>query len=313
MASCHAGPSSPIILCQFHKFPDFSLTFLCQGWQGRDAGVPYLCYLTCCLSAFQHAKDRYDPTMVAMSSSAASSSRTRMIALAVSCAAAAAILGGVLAGGDAGSAWQWLRWIAKPLTTLLILVAAALAWRPVSPRYRFWIVAGLVFSLTGDVLLMLPADLFVAGLVAFLGGHLCFITAFLGDSRFGTRPLAWLACLLVGGVITVLLWPSIPPALRPAVAVYALVLSSMGAQALGRAWFHAGDALARPARRAAVGSLLFMLSDSLLAWNRFHLALPLATLWVLGSYYAAVWFIARSVAQDEGSIEAAAMRPGGTR
>ncbi len=246
-----------------------------------------------------------------MPTTAASSSRTRGIALAVSCAAAAAILGGILASGDGGASWQWLHWIAKPLTTLLILAAAALVWTPVSRRYRRWIVAGLVFSLAGDVFLMLPADLFVAGLVAFLGGHICFMVAFLGDSRFGTRPLAWLACLAVGGANLVLLWPSIPAALHPAVAVYGLVLSGMGAQALGRAWFHVDGRLARPARRAAIGALLFMLSDSLLAWNRFHGAIPLATLWVLGSYFAALWCIARSVAQDEGVVGAEVERAEG--
>jgi uncharacterized membrane protein YhhN len=249
--------------------------------------------------------------MLVMPASAASPSRTRGIALTVSCAAAAAILGGMLGGGAGAVAWQWLHWIAKPLATLLILAAAAFAWAPVSPRYRAWIVAGMGFSLVGDVLLMLPANLFVAGLVAFLGGHFCFIGAFLGDSRLGVRPLAWLACLLVGGANLALLWPSIPAALHPAVAVYGLVLSCMGAQALGRAWFHVADTLARPARRAACGGLLFMLSDSLLAWNRFHAALPLAALWVLGSYYAALWFIARSVAQDEAPIEAVAMQTGG--
>lgn len=249
--------------------------------------------------------------MLAMPASAAPSSRTRGIALAVCCAAAAAILGGALSGDETGTAWQWLHWIAKPLATLLILAAAAFAWAPVSRRYRGWIVAGMLFSLAGDVLLMLPANLFVAGLLVFLGGHLCFISAFLGDSRLGTRPLAWLACLLVGGANLVLLWPSIPAALHPAVAVYGLVLSGMGAQALGRAWFHAGDALALSARRAAIGGLLFMLSDSLLAWNRFHGSMPLSTLWVLGSYYAALWFIARSVAQDEVSIEARALQTGG--
>ena len=203
--------------------------------------------------------------------------------------------------------------MAKPLATLLILAAATFAWPPVSRRYRQWIVAGLMFSLAGDVLLMLPADLFVGGLLAFLGGHVCFIAAFLGDSRFGTRPLAWLACLLVGGGNLALLWPSIPAALHPAVAVYGLVLSAMGAQALGRAWFHAGTRLARPAQRAAIGGLLFMLSDSLLAWNRFHGTVPLAMLWVLGSYFAALWFIARSVAQDNGSVDSGTVRAGDLR
>jgi len=230
----------------------------------------------------------------------------RVIGPAVLCAAGAAMLGGVL--GDGADVWRWLHWVAKPLATVLVLGAAAFAWPPIAPRYRRWIAAGLACSLIGDILLMLPADLFVVGLLAFLAGHVGFITAFLGDSRLGTRPLAWLACLLVVAINLTLLWPSVPPTLRVAVAVYALVLSAMGAQALGRAWQHAGDRLALPARRAAIGGLLFMLSDSLLAWNRFHGVLPLAAVWVLGSYYAALWFIARSVAQDEGVVAAGAVR-----
>jgi uncharacterized membrane protein YhhN len=220
----------------------------------------------------------------------------RLIAPAVACAVIAAMLGGVL--GEGADAWQWLHWVAKPLATVLVIVTA-LAWPPITSRYRRRIVVGLICSLLGDVLLMWPADLFVAGLVAFLIGHLYFISGFLGDSRLGTRPLAWLGCLLLAALNLAWLWPSIPPALRGAVVVYALVLAAMAAQALGRAWSHAGDALARPARRAAIGGALFMLGDSLLAWDRFHGALPLAAVWVLGSYYAAVWFIARSVARDE--------------
>lgn len=228
---------------------------------------------------------------------------TAIAAVAMACVATAAIVGGALSQ-NSHDAWQWLHWVTKPLATMLVLAMALLLGTPVSLRYRRWIVAGMFCSLIGDVLLMLPTNLFVAGLVAFLFGHACFITAFLGDSRLAVRPLAWLACLLVGAVNLWLLWPSIPAALHPAVAVYGTVLSVMGSQAIGRAWFHgaAADALALPARRAALGAALFMLSDSLLAWNRFHGALPWSTLCVLGSYYAALWFIARSVARAETSL-----------
>lgn len=229
-------------------------------------------------------------------------------AIAVACAATLAILGGALgSGGDV--AWLWLHWVAKPLATILILGMALRAGTAVSLRYRRWIVAGMACSLIGDVLLMLPANLFVAGLIAFLCGHACFISAFLGDSRLAVRPLAWLACLSIGGANLWLLWPSIPAALHPAVAVYGAVLSVMAAQAIGRAWFHsaAGDTLALPARRAALGAVLFMLSDSLLAWNRFHGALAWSTLLVLGSYYAALWFIARSVARNDISMASGAL------
>ena len=46
---------------------------------------------------------------------------------------------------------------------------------------RAWFVAALVFSLAGDVLLMLPREQFVAGLSAFLVAHLCYIVGFWTD------------------------------------------------------------------------------------------------------------------------------------
>ena len=46
---------------------------------------------------------------------------------------------------------------------------------------RPWFVAALVFSLAGDVLLMLPREQFVAGLAAFLVAHLCYIVGFWTD------------------------------------------------------------------------------------------------------------------------------------
>jgi hypothetical protein len=44
----------------------------------------------------------------------------------------------------------------------------------------------------------------------------------------------------------------------------------------------------------------------LLAWNRFHAAIPWASLWVLSTYYLALWWIARSVQRDDTLAEAGA-------
>jgi uncharacterized membrane protein YhhN len=71
----------------------------------------------------------------------------------------------------------------------------------------------------------------------------------------------------------------------------------MAAQALGRA-ATMGDT---PARHVALGACLFMLSDALLATNRFVQPLPVASLWVLANYYAAQWLIAANV-RPTGSI-----------
>ena len=238
----------------------------------------------------------------------ASAPYPRGLALATLGAAVAAIAGALLAAADPGQGWRWLHWCAKPLATALIFVLAWRAHPAQSPRYRRRILAGIACSLLGDVFLMLPGDLFVPGLVAFLCGHLCFIAAFLGDSRFGARPLLLLASLGYGAVNLYLLWDAIGAPLRVPVIVYVLVLACMGGQALVRARLFAqrGDAQASAARLAAAGALMFLLSDSLLAWNRFHGAIPWSSLWVLSAYYLALWWIARSVQRVDTVIEAGA-------
>lgn len=220
----------------------------------------------------------------------------RALAAAVLAAAAAAIAGALMAHAAPG--WQWLHWCCKPLATALIF---ALAWRArpaVSPRYRWLVLAGIACSLAGDVLLMLSGDLFVPGLLAFLLAHACFIAAFLGDSRFAAPAWPLAICLAYGAANLALLWGAIDAPLRVPVIVYVAVLCGMGGQALARALAHRGDVLAPAAWRAACGALVFMLSDSVLAWDRFRGPLPLASLWVLSAYYLALWWIARSVQGD---------------
>ncbi len=86
------------------------------------------------------------------------------------------------------------------------------------------------------------------------------------------------------------------------VLVYVAVLATMGGQAWARARTRQGDAAARLAAR---GALVFMLSDSVLAWDRFRGPLPWASLWVLAAYYLAMWWIARSVQGVTAENEAA--------
>ncbi|MDE2408040.1 MAG: lysoplasmalogenase [Xanthomonadaceae bacterium] len=214
---------------------------------------------------------------------------------AIAFAVAGAIVGALL-----GGPWLWLHYLCKPLATLLVLALAVRAAPVQSARYRAAVAVGVVLSLAGDVLLMLPQDLFVPGLLAFLLAHLCFCAAFFPGPRW---PARWLAFALYGAVAAAnmaLLLPRIPPALHAPVLAYVVVLVVMASLAAARAWSLRRDpALARPAASAAWGGALFVLSDSLLAWDRFGGGLPLAPLLVLASYYAALWCIARSVARGK--------------
>lgn len=221
----------------------------------------------------------------------------RALALAILLTGFAAIAGASLATVHPQQEWQWLHWIAKPLATALIFLLAWQAQPAQSARYRRLILAGIACSLLGDVLLMLPGDLFVPGLLAFLGGHLCFIAAFVGDCRFAVRVWPLFGTLGFGALNLYLLWDLIAAPLRLPVIVYVLVLAGMGGQAVVRARVLAQrqDPQAGSARLAAIGALTFMLSDCLLAWNRFDGPLPWSSLWVLSAYYLALWYIARSV------------------
>ncbi len=131
---------------------------------------------------------------------------TPLLTPAIALTAAGAIAGALWMHTDPAGPGRWLHWLCKPLATALVIVLAARVTTPLSPRYRRRILAGLVFALGGDVLLMLPTDLFVPGLAMFLLGHLCFIAAWLADSRFGVQPVGLIACWLAAIALLALLW-----------------------------------------------------------------------------------------------------------
>ena len=205
---------------------------------------------------------------------------------------ASALIAIVTANGDRG--WWSAHYIAKPLATIAILLIALTASDPVSPRYRRLIVAGLACSLVGDILLMLPGDHFVPGLGAFLIAHLCYIGAFLSQSRLASRPVAFVGYAFVSATLVSSLLPVLPVALRMPVIVYVVVITTMAAQSA--VWMlHTGH---EPARRAAMGGAWFVVSDATLALDRFRGDVPYRDLFVLGTYFIAQWCLARGVSRD---------------
>lgn len=186
-----------------------------------------------------------------------------------------------------------LLFVFKPLTTLLVI---AHAWRRGADalRQRRLIGLGLALSLAGDVALLWPQRGFLPGLVAFLLAHLAYTAAFCVPVRLAARPLAFAGYALVALAILAPLWPGIPGALRAPVVAYVVCLAAMAAQAL--AWWRTSVAPdAGLARSAALGGALFMVSDGLLATNKFAAPLPLAALWILASYWLAQWRIASAL------------------
>lgn len=204
-------------------------------------------------------------------------------------------LSGAIAIVAAVGAWPAaVHGVFKPLTTVL-LVAFAWSRGAAQATPRRFIRAGLVLSLLGDVALLWPQQGFLPGLVAFLLAHLAYIAAFCVPVRLAARPLVFVAYGAVAALILSQLWGGVPAPLRAPVVGYVLCLATMAAQA--GVWWRAsaGRADAALARRAAIGGLLFMVSDTLLAVNKFAVPLPLAPLWILATYWVAQGCIASSL------------------
>ncbi|WP_287805737.1 lysoplasmalogenase family protein [Diaphorobacter sp.] len=186
------------------------------------------------------------------------------------------------------TAWHLLF---KPLTMAIAIVYVANHAYPMSATGRFGLhrsylllLGALLGSLAGDVFLMLSEHLFIPGLVSFLLAHLCYIALFKqGVGWFGHRGALGGTLALGIGMYAFLWQGGLPAALRVPVAVYVVVIALMAAQAWGR---HAA-LRERSSLAVALGACCFMLSDSLLATNRFVQPLPLSQLWVLATYYAA--------------------------
>lgn len=186
-----------------------------------------------------------------------------------------------------------LAFVAKPLTTILVIAFAWLRGRTtVLPLPRRWVLIGLVFSLVGDIALLWPDKGFLIGLLSFLAAHLSYLWAFTRVQKLADWPLPFLAYGLLAGTILTSLWPGVPAALRVPVVVYVICLSAMGAQAAVLAWRARGAADGPRGALLALGGLLFVMSDALLATNKFAGPLPLASVWVLSTYWAAQCCIA---------------------
>lgn len=154
-----------------------------------------------------------------------------------------------------------LEYATKP-GVMVGLIAVALTIHPANTTQRALFVVALVLGLVSDVFLMLPRDLFLAGLVAALVEHLAYIAGFLA------RPadVRWLAAAAVIALASVAVFlPPIVRALRRShrrlvgpvliyVAVFVVMVVRAGAT---------GSAV------ALAGALLFFYSDAILAWNRF--------------------------------------------
>jgi uncharacterized membrane protein YhhN len=164
------------------------------------------------------------------------------------------------------------------ITKPLLMPTLALWWyystSGKSVPWRNTVLGALLFSTAGDILLMKSGQyplFFLLGLSAFLVAHLFYIRTYLtiGQGRRGflhQNPMViGLFALYLGGLL-LLLWQGIPDGMKAPVAIYALVIT-----------------------------VLFVLSDSLIALNKFGFAFPDARVAIMGTYIFGQYAVVRGL------------------
>jgi uncharacterized membrane protein YhhN len=173
--------------------------------------------------------------------------------------------------------WKQLEWFVKPAVMVCLFVWLYMATG--LQGLTLWFGIGILFSMTGDILLMISVDrMFVFGLLAFLLAHLSYLAGFQNELA---NPSAWsLLVIVILLVSAVRLMRRIVGAIRAKgqnrlvtpIIVYSTVITVMLYAAMttisNPAW------TTRSALFTSAGALLFFFSDIVLAWNKFVAPIP---------------------------------------
>lgn len=187
-------------------------------------------------------------------------------------------------------AFRWQA-ILKPIPIICML---AMLW-PLSSGYAVAIAVGLVFSLIGDMALVVAKQKphwFIYGLIGFLLAHLAYIVAYLGVS-LALQMLPALVLAAYGVVMARLLWPHLGK-MRGPVLLYMTVICTMVWRAVALLGVPSFGAMR--ATLAFAGAVSFAASDSFLAWDRFVRPLPRIGYVIMAFYWAGQLMITLSAA-----------------
>lgn len=168
--------------------------------------------------------------------------------------------------------WDRLEYVAKP--AVMICLFAWLYFATGLQGVTFWFGVGILFSLAGDVLLMISLErMFIFGLTAFLFAHLSYLAGFQNELR--TVSFWSVLLIVILSINAVRLMRRITAAMRAKgqsrlvapVILYSIVITVTLYAAMTTLSNHSWKAGA--SLLVGLGAFLFYLSDIILAWNKF--------------------------------------------
>jgi len=206
----------------------------------------------------------------------------------------------VLAGDIIGVQLQnnLLQTIFKPLIIPVLIGYFGFQVKSITNGLAKWIGLGLLFSIGGDVLLMFESKnsvFFLLGLSSFLIAHIFYIIFFhkVRVKEQVKSNIALLAIVVVYYVgLIALLSPHLGDMKLP-VRIYGIVISFMFMLTMDMLFIKNKEA----GKWMMLGALLFVISDSVLAINKFYQSFELAGVVIMITYGLAQLFIVEGASQ----------------
>ena len=179
--------------------------------------------------------------------------------------------------------------LTKPFITILLAVVYLSAVKKPS----FWYISALFFSFWGDTFLLFKDQFFLYGLVSFLVAHILYIkisSGYLRKISFAKIITASIPFILVFGSIVLLIKDNLGDMLIP-VIIYGIIISAFGTLSL----------LNYQQQRTTenlwlfLGALIFIISDSFLAINKFYEAREMYGITIMITYIVAQYLICKAM------------------
>ena len=163
-----------------------------------------------------------------------------------------------------------------------IVLLMAFAWVSSQSITRRFLMLALSFSLLGDMLLSFD-NFFIMGLAAFLLAQLTYTVLFLKFKQPSKYFIAWFAFIVL---YIVCMASVVLPSVMESDAVLAVIIATYMC-AISTMAICAGLQTTPSVYMSAAGAFIFVVSDSLIAINKFVAPLEHAGIGIMSTYYAA--------------------------
>lgn len=188
--------------------------------------------------------------------------------------------------------------ISKPLILASLLLFFYFKSEHLTIKTKRLMLLALTMSLIGDVFLMfdeISPNYFIAGLLSFLLAHLFYILVFIDKRNNKQRPLVFFAILIFYTFGLLYLLRNGLGAMLIPVIVYVFAILSMAITASLRK----GKVSPFSYNLVLIGALLFLISDSFVAINKFYSDIPSEHLIIMSTYSIAQYCIVMGVLKQE--------------